>query len=125
MAVNQQFASAGAASIAMATKQRSCLLLVADRAVFTHEIVEDGHLFALTRDPIDVHSLKKTVLAGTDGAIVDFEGVVRNNTKGRATRFLDYECYEGMAVKMMAQIGRKSPPRTQSAESPWFIASVE
>ena len=29
----------------------------------------------------------------------DFEGVVRNNTKGRATKFLDYECYEPMAVK--------------------------
>jgi molybdopterin synthase catalytic subunit len=33
--------------------------------------------------------------------------VVRNNTKGRATQFLDYECYEAMAVKMMAEIGRE------------------
>ena len=37
--------------------------------------------------------------------MVDFEGVVRNNTKGRATRFLDYECYEPMAMKIMAEIG--------------------
>jgi len=31
--------------------------------------------------------------------------VARNNTKGRPTRFLAYECYEPMAVKMMAEIG--------------------
>jgi molybdopterin synthase catalytic subunit len=31
--------------------------------------------------------------------------VVRNNTKGRATKYLDYECYEPMAIKMMAEIG--------------------
>jgi molybdopterin synthase catalytic subunit len=31
--------------------------------------------------------------------------VVRNNTKGRPTLFLEYECYETMAVKMMAEIG--------------------
>ena len=34
-----------------------------------------------------------------------FEGVTRNNTKGRGTRYLEYECYEPMALKMMAQIG--------------------
>jgi molybdopterin synthase catalytic subunit len=44
-------------------------------------------------------------LTGAEGAVVTFEGTVRNNTKGRATRFLDYECYESMALKMMAQIG--------------------
>jgi molybdopterin synthase catalytic subunit len=34
-----------------------------------------------------------------------FEGVVRNNTKGRKTRFLEYECYEAMAIQQMEQIG--------------------
>ena len=32
--------------------------------------------------------------------------MVRNNTKGRRTRCLDYECYEPMAIKLMAEIGR-------------------
>ena len=45
-------------------------------------------------------------MRGEDGAFVNFEGVVRNNTKGRPTKFLDYECYEAMAIKMMAEIGR-------------------
>jgi molybdopterin synthase catalytic subunit len=44
-------------------------------------------------------------LTPEDGAVVVFEGVVRNNTKGRATKFLDYECYEPMALRTMRQIG--------------------
>ncbi|MCW5977126.1 MAG: molybdenum cofactor biosynthesis protein MoaE [Bryobacteraceae bacterium] len=67
---------------------------------------EAGHFFALTREPIDTHSLRQRLLRGEDGAIVDFVGVVRNNTKGRATTHLDYECYEPMALKTMAEIGR-------------------
>jgi molybdopterin synthase catalytic subunit len=75
---------------------------------FTH-VVEDeaGHFFALTREKIDTEALKERMLANHDGAICVFEGVVRDNTKGRKTRFLDYECYEAMAVKLMAQIGRE------------------
>jgi molybdopterin synthase catalytic subunit len=73
---------------------------------YTHEIIEPaGHFFALTRQPIDTAALRRRLLEDSDGAIVTFEGVVRNNSNGRATLFLDYECYEAMAVKMMAQIG--------------------
>jgi molybdopterin synthase catalytic subunit len=38
------------------------------------------------------------------GAFVNFEGVARNNTKGRAT--LSRIRYEAMAVKMMSEIGQ-------------------
>src|SRR4051794_40819032 len=74
---------------------------------YTHLIADEdaGHFFALTREPIDTAYIKQRLLRPEDGALVDFEGVVRNNTKGRMTKYLDYECYEEMAVKMMAQIG--------------------
>jgi len=76
---------------------------------YTQEIqdADTGCFFALTRETIDTPGLRRQLLRGEDGAVVDFEGVVRNNTKGRATMFLDYECYEPMAVKMMAEIGRE------------------
>lgn len=76
---------------------------------YMHLITDDetGNFFGLTRDPIDTDHIKSQLLRGEDGAVVVFDGVVRNNTKGRATRYLDYECYEAMAVKMMAQIGRE------------------
>ncbi len=77
--------------------------------LYTHQIADSGtgHFFALTRQPIDAAGIARHLLRGEDGAVVNFEGVVRNNTKGRLTRFLDYECYEPMAVKTMAQIGRE------------------
>ena len=74
----------------------------------SHEITDDaGHYFAITRDVIDPRALEARVLEGCDGALVTFQGVVRNNTKGRATLRLEYECYEAMAVRKMAEIGRE------------------
>ena len=73
---------------------------------YTHEIVDAlGNFFALTRQPIDSGDVIERLVQGEDGAVITFDGVVRNNTKGRPTLYLDYECYEAMAVKMMAEIG--------------------
>lgn len=74
---------------------------------YTHHISDEagGSFFALTREPIKAACIARQLLRGEDGALVNFEGVVRNNTKGRLTRFLDYECYEPMAVQVMANIG--------------------
>jgi MoaE-MoaD fusion protein len=73
---------------------------------YAYEIGEgSGHFFALTREPIDKREVAARILRGEDGAVVTFEGVVRNNTNGRRTLYLDYECYELMAVKVMAGIG--------------------
>jgi MoaE-MoaD fusion protein len=69
------------------------------------EISENGHYFALTRHAIDTRAVIARIQTGGDGAVVTFEGVVRNNTKGRPTLCLDYECYEAMALKMLARIG--------------------
>jgi MoaE-MoaD fusion protein len=76
---------------------------------YTHVVTDEdtGNFFALTREVVDTRDVTTQLLRGEDGAVVNFEGVVRNNTKGRATRFLDYECYEAMAIKIMAQIGRE------------------
>ena len=68
-------------------------------------IAEAGHYFALTRRPIDSRAVIARVMTGAEGAVVTFEGTVRNNSKGRTTLCLDYECYESMALKMMVRIG--------------------
>jgi molybdopterin synthase catalytic subunit len=75
---------------------------------WTH-VIEDpaGHFFALTREVIDVAALRDRILLPEDGGIVVFEGVVRNNSGGRQTRLLDYECYESMAIQVLATIGRE------------------
>lgn len=67
----------------------------------------EGHFFALTREPIAIRELETRLLQGCDGALVTFQGVVRNNTSGRTTLRLEYECYEPMAIRKMAEIGRE------------------
>jgi MoaE-MoaD fusion protein len=80
----------------------------ATAAEHTQEIQEaGGHFFALTRRPIDMRALVEKIVAGEDGAVVNFEGIVRNNTKGRRTLYLEYDCYEAMAIKTLAEIGRE------------------
>ncbi len=74
---------------------------------FLREISENGNFFALTWHPIVTRKIADRLLRGEDGAVVTIEGVVRNNTHGRQTHFLDYDCYEPMALKLMAQIGRE------------------
>jgi len=69
------------------------------------EIGDGGHYFALTRRPIDTRRVIDRVLTGAAGAVVTFDGVTRNNTNGRRTLCLDYECYEPMALQQMREIG--------------------
>ena len=56
-------------------------------------------IFEITREPIDKLGLEKRLLTGGAGAVVTFDGVVRDNTKGRRVVSLQYEAYEPMAVK--------------------------
>ena len=61
----------------------------------------------ITREAIDIHRLRARLLAGESGAVVIFDGVARNNTKGRATLYLEYEGYAEMAVRTFEQICRE------------------
>jgi molybdopterin synthase catalytic subunit len=45
---------------------------------------------------------------GEDGAVVVFEGVVRNQTRGRKTLYLDYEAYEEMARQQMEGLAEQA-----------------
>jgi molybdopterin converting factor subunit 1 len=55
----------------------------------------------IVREPIDAQRTLATLKGGEDGAALVFEGVVRNQTRGRKTLYLDYEAYEEMALKQM------------------------
>jgi molybdopterin synthase catalytic subunit len=64
-------------------------------------------LIALVHAPIDGAIYVHHVRAGQDGAIVTFDGFVRNESHGRATSYLEYEAYEPMALTKMRQIAEQ------------------
>jgi molybdopterin synthase catalytic subunit len=63
-----------------------------------------GDLILLVDKPIDADALIRHVRTGADGAIVTFDGCVRNQSHGRPTLYLDYEAYESMALAKMQEI---------------------
>ena len=63
--------------------------------------------FALTRMQIHADSLIAKVRTPGDGAIVTFDGCVRNNSLGRRALHLEYEGYEPMALLKMREIGEQ------------------
>lgn len=66
---------------------------------------------ALTREPIDAENLVAHAKSGEDGAVVVFDGIVRNHTRGRRTLHLDYEAYEDMALRQMSDLAADARDR--------------
>lgn len=61
-------------------------------------------LFALAREPIRGSQITDEMKAPEGGALVVFDGFVRDNFKGRQTLYLEYEAYEPMASAKMREI---------------------
>jgi molybdopterin synthase catalytic subunit len=73
-------------------------------------------IFEITREPIDKPGLEQRLLTGGAGAIVTFDGVVRDNTKGRRVITLQYEAYTPMAIKEMRRVADEIRQRWPDVE---------
>jgi MoaE-MoaD fusion protein len=70
------------------------------------DTLTENDRIALLHEPIDIPALVREVRADQDGAIVTFDGFVRNESHGRPTLYLDYEAYEPMALAKMKEIAQ-------------------
>jgi MoaE-MoaD fusion protein len=61
----------------------------------------NANVVRLMREVIDADGLIVAAKQADDGAVVVFDGIVRNNSRGRQTIYLDYEAYEEMAIRQM------------------------
>lgn len=61
----------------------------------------------IVRERIQTEAIIENIRQPEDGAVVTFEGIVRNNTRGRRTEYLDYEAYEPMAISQMNTLAEK------------------
>jgi molybdopterin synthase catalytic subunit len=63
-----------------------------------------GGAFRLVDGPIDVSSVIREVETEDAGAVATFQGTVRRRSRGRSVVALEYEAYEGMAERVMAEL---------------------
>lgn len=68
---------------------------------------------SIVRERIDTQGIVEKLKRGEDGALVVFEGVVRNQTRGRKTLYLEYEAYEEMALQQMESLAEQAMQRFQ------------
>jgi len=71
----------------------------------------------ITREPIDSDALMREVARQSDGAIVLFVGVVRDEHGGRAVEHLEYDAYTEMAEVEMGRIA-------DEARSRWPVGEI-
>jgi len=62
-------------------------------------------VFQIVREAIRPQEIIEGLKAPEDGALVIFDGFVRNHYKGKQTLYLEYEAYEPMALAKMREIG--------------------
>jgi molybdopterin synthase catalytic subunit/molybdopterin converting factor small subunit len=63
-----------------------------------------GGAFRLSADPLQAHEVVREVSDERAGGIATFIGTTRIASRGRTVRYLEYEAYEGMAEKVMAEL---------------------
>jgi molybdopterin converting factor subunit 1 len=68
----------------------------------------DATRAAMVREKIQTEETVTRLRRGEDGAMLVFEGIVRNQTRGRRTLYLDYEAYEPMALQEMESLAEQA-----------------
>jgi molybdopterin synthase catalytic subunit len=63
---------------------------------------------SIVREAIATSRIVAGLKRGEDGAALAFEGIVRNQTRGRKTLYLDYEAYEEMALAHMESLATQA-----------------
>ena len=59
---------------------------------------------AIVREPLQQQQIMDEIKQSEDGAVSIFDGIVRDNTRGRKTLYLEYEAYEEMALRQMEKL---------------------
>jgi len=68
-------------------------------------------LVRLVRERIVPHDIIPAMERPEDGAIVIFDGIVRNHSRNRRTLYLEYEAYETMALAKLEELASEAARR--------------
>jgi len=62
----------------------------------------------IVNEAIKPSPILAAIKQGEDGAVAIFDGIVRNNSRGRRTLYLEYTAYERMALSQMEQLAQRA-----------------
>jgi molybdopterin synthase catalytic subunit len=98
------------AAVNQQARERSRPLQEGDEIAFMPPVSggASDDFYVITRAPLVAEDWVRRLKRPGSGAVVVFEGVVRDHAGGRQVLFLDYEAYEPMALARMAEIGREA-----------------
>ena len=65
----------------------------------------------ILNDVLPTAEVMEQIKAGADGAVCSFDGIVRNNSRGRQTLHLEYEAYREMALAQMQGLAAEAVTR--------------
>ncbi len=71
----------------------------------------DQPLVRLVRERIVPHDVVPAMERPDDGAIVIFDGIVRNHSRNRKTLYLEYDAYEAMALAKLQELAADATQR--------------
>jgi molybdopterin converting factor subunit 1 len=106
LAVNQHYA--GPETVLKADDEVALLPPVSGGEGPDSDVPEPSCRAQIVRCAIDAQKISNGLKQGADGATVAFEGIVRNQTRGRKTLYLDYEAYEEMALPQMEALATQA-----------------
>jgi molybdopterin synthase catalytic subunit len=75
------------------------------------------NLIAVTGEPISAQDLTRLVRRSAAGAVVTFEGTVRDHSGDKATEYLEYEAYDSMVTRVLEEIAA-------AAKDKWALLEV-
>ena len=78
----------------------------------------------VTPEPLDASSLRELVRSDASGAVVIFEGIVRDHHEGRAVERLEYESYREMAEREIARVVAEVRREAEEAGCPLHGVAV-
>ncbi len=114
------------------SSMRDSIVLARNRELSSRAVLEDGDEVAflppvsggapedvaeIVDTPIDARALAARVVCGSDGAVVTFEGITRDNADGRTVRYLEYEAYRDMALAQILGI-------VSEARERWVVGRI-
>jgi MoaE-MoaD fusion protein len=104
VSVNQEYAGR---EVALRADDEVAFLPPVSGGNGTSGVLRTAHA-AIVRERIEAPAVVETIKKPEDGAAIVFDGIVRSNTRGRQTLYLEYEAYEEMALKQMEGLANEA-----------------